>query len=197
MTVSDPGRGRPRSLVPFGLRRRASLLYEGRRRRLLEEPLAALRAAGMPVEVSPDARMARTQFDGDVTVEVGFVGNARLFGVLIDTMWVARRGEPGPSVEEFTFRFDKGVFTTRSKDRDSMAMAEHLSSDAVVAELTPKAEVKRLTVRDSAEGRQVELIPLPGTITAVFIPPMPPYVVPIRPEEAAMHLRLVRRLLDL
>ena len=50
---------------------------------------------------------------------------------------------------------------------------------------------------DGPGGRLVEITPLPGTITAVYFPPMPPYSVPIRPDEADDQLRLLLHLADL
>ena len=74
-------------------------------------------------------------------------------------------------------------------------MARHFS-DETTRRLAARSELKRLTVRDDAEGRLVELVPLAGTITAVYFPPMPPYTVPLKDEEADDHISLVLHLLE-
>ena len=52
-------------------------------------------------------------------------------------------------------------------------------------------------MRDDPGGRLVELIPLAGTITAMYFPPLPPYTVPLKDAEADDHVSLVLHLLDI
>jgi hypothetical protein len=196
--VSDTSeeRDRPSGSVPFSLRRRAGNLFEGRRRRILEEPVAALRSTGRPVQVSPRALHARVGFDDGTVVEVAFVSNRRLFGILIDTMWVGCRGRVGPGDPTITYSFKRSRFETKSDASRVRRAAERLSQDRQVANVIAHAELKTVTVREGEEGRQVEIVPQPGTITAVFLPPLPPFTVPFRAEESLLHLGLVRRILD-
>lgn len=198
MTEIGDERDRPSGPVPLSLRRRAGNLFEGRRRRILEEPLAALRATGRPIEVSDRSLGARAAWDDGTVVEVAFVSNRRLFGLMIDTMWVARRGEVKPGLPVVSYRFkDRTFFAAKDAPGHAVGVAETFAADRKVADLIAKSEVKTLRVLVGESGRQVELVPQPGTITAVFLPPLPPYTVPMRPQEAAAHLLLVRRLLDL
>lgn len=178
--------------VPLSLRRRASLLYKGRRSRILREPVAVLKAAGLEVQESPDARFARAS-DGDLLIEVAFAGRARLFGVFIDTVWVGRSGEMAPLVGEVAYRFDRHGF--HSKQTGLAGLVDRLNGAPGLREEIERAEVKTLRIKEAPAGRQVELTPQPGTITAVYLPPMPPFTVPFRPEESRAHLALVRRIL--
>lgn len=195
MTNRKEERDRPRRSVPFSLRRRASLLYRGRRGRILQEPLEVLRAAGAQLEVSPESRYVRASFDDGLLVEVAFTGRARLFGVLIDTMWVGRVGTLEQPVGELSYRFDKRRFVAKVPGLESLA--DRLSSDAGLTKLIGRGEIKTLKVTEALGGRQVEIVPLPGTITAVYLPPMPPFTVPFKPEEPRIHLALVRRILEI
>ncbi len=195
MTPNRSERSRPDGSAPFSLRRRASLLYKGRRRRILQEPITALQSRSIDVQVDPEFRSARINLDDDVVIEVGFKGQTRLFGVLIDTMWVGRRGSVAANPDILTYRFDKKRFSVRSGGAQSAALAAALSGDTRIRSLIEGSELKKLRVMEAVGGRQVELISLPGTITAVFIPPLPPYTVPIRLDEAKSQLGLVERIL--
>jgi len=180
--------------IPWSLRDRVSLLYGGKRRRVLAVPLAALRKVTGEVEVDPEARWARARFPDGSEVEAGFRGKARVFGVLIDTVWTGRRGSCHDARHEIRYRFKPGRF--RAADRDGEELAAALSADQEVRRLVAAAELKALRLVDCDDGRLVEAVSLPGTITALYLPPMPPYTVIIRPEEAAAQLALVRRLLE-
>jgi len=195
MTVSSRTEGnRPaRRAVPWSLRRRLSLLYGAKRRRILEEPIAALQRAAEAVEVDPEWRWARAQFADGSEVEAGFRGKARVFGVLIDTIWTGRRGTCGEERTEIRFRFGKNVF--RSRRPDGAAVADLLTQDEEIQALIQAAELRSVRVIECPMGRLVEVIPLPGTITALYLPPLPPFTVTIRPNEADAQLALVRRLL--
>ncbi|MGH8912059.1 MAG: hypothetical protein ACRDVD_06060 [Acidimicrobiia bacterium] len=181
---------------PWGLRSRARRLYGSRRERLLVVPRLALvrRFGSTRVEADDDNRWLRVRLDADAKVEAGFSGNFRMFGALIDTQWTARVGTVETDSPRYDYRFDKQTF--RAHSGGDTATAERLS-DATTRGLAGRSEVKRLTVRDGSEGRLVELVPLAGTITAVYFPPMPPYTVPLKAEEADDHLTLVIHLLRL
>ncbi len=69
-------------------------------------------------------------------------------------------------------------------------------SDAKTKKLAGRAELKKIKVLESAGGRLVTIVPLPGTITAMYFPPLPPYTVPIRPKEADDQLELLLHLAD-
>jgi len=197
MTVSSRTEGdRPaRRAVPWSLRRRLSLLYGAKRRRILEEPIAALERFADGVEVDPEWRWARARLADGSDVEVGFRGKARVFGVLIDTVWTGRRGTCGEERTEIRFRFGRNVF--RPRRRAGAVLADALTRDARIQRMIRAAELRSVRVIECPEGRLVEVIPLPGTITALYLPPLPPFTVTIRPEEAETQLALVRRLLAL
>jgi hypothetical protein len=139
-----------------------------------------------------DARYARVQVRPDLTVEVGFAGVFRMFGALIDTQWVARRGSPSDGTE-VSYRFDLQTFV--GKSREARRLAERLS-DVHATTLARRSELKSIRVLDGPAGRLVEITPLPGTITAMYLPPLPPYSVPIRPTEADDQLELLLHLVD-
>ena len=182
--------------IPWGLRSRARRLYGSRRQRLLVVPRLALDRRFTPdrIESDDDNRWLRVQIDADTLVEVGFAGTFRMFGALIDTQWTGRNGEVGRDAPRYHYRFDKQVF--RAHSGGDPATADRLS-DATTRRLAARSELKRLTVRDDAGGRLVEVVPLAGTITAVYFPPMPPYTVPLKDNEADDHISLLLHLLDL
>lgn len=189
MTSATGGRG-------WGLRSRARRLYGSRRERLLVVPRQALdrRFGSARVEADDDNRWLRVHLDADAVVEAGFTGNFRMFGALIDTQWTARAGTVDTDGPRYDYRFDKHAFRAHSGGDDATATR---LADAATRKLASRSELKRLNVRDGSEGRLVELVPLAGTITAVYFPPMPPYTVPLKAEEADDHLDLVIHLLRL
>ena len=191
MTSEAGDRGRR---IPWGLRSRARRLYGSRRQRLLIVPRGALDRRFTPARVDSDDdnRWLRVQLEGDSVLEVGFAGTFRMFGALIDTQWTGRVGKVHERAPRYDYRFDKQSF--RPHAGGDAATATHFS-DETTRRLAGRSELKRLTVRDGTEGRLVELVPLAGTITAVYFPPMPPYTVPLKDEEADDHISLVLHLL--
>lgn len=182
--------------TPWGLRSRARRLYDSRRQRLLVVPRGALERRFGPARVQSDDdnRWLRVQLGSDSVLEVGFAGTFRMFGALIDTQWTGRVGRVHDGAARYDYRFDRHNFHPRSGgDSDT---ARHLS-DKTTRRLASRSELKRLTVRHDADGRLVEVTPLAGTITAVYFPPMPPYTVPLKEEEADDHISLVLHLIDL
>ncbi|MGA7270999.1 MAG: hypothetical protein WB239_07990, partial [Acidimicrobiia bacterium] len=169
-------------------------MYRARRKRLLEVPSEAMRRRFGPSNVVVDeeeGRSARVTLDGAV-IEMGFSGLFRMFGALIDTQWVGVTGDPSDPETVLEFRFDKMSFAT--KQGSGTALADRLG-DARTRRLAERSELKSIRVEDGPGGRRVVVTPLAGTITAVYLPPMPPYSVPIKPEEADDHIDLVLHLL--
>ncbi len=181
----------------FNIRRRMSGLYETRRRRILEEPRAALEKFNIDYEVTEGHRQVRARLDGGVRLAVGFSGRVRIFGALLDTLWVTLKGNPGAKPERISYNFKHGRFATRSQTSHARAVAERANGDGQVRKLIPRAELKHVRLLVGPGGQRVEIIPLPGTITAIFIPPMPPYTVPMRQDEADAQLRLLLRLTEI
>ena len=182
--------------APWGLRSRVRRLYGSRRQRLLVIPQQALekRFKAARVEADDDDRWLRVQLDPDSVLEVGFAGNFRMFGALIDLQWTARTGTMPASPPRYDFRFDKKAFVPHGGG--DAATAARLS-DATTLRLAGRSEIKRLTVHVVDTGRLVEIVPLAGTITAVYFPPMPPYTVPLKDAEAEDHIDLALHLLRL
>lgn len=180
----------------WGLRSRARRLYGSRRQRLLAVPRQALerRFGADDIDSDDDNRWLRVRLDSDSLLEVGFAGNFRMFGALIDTQWTARTGSVDGGGPRYEYRFDKSRFFPRSGGSETVAGD---LSDSTTRDLAARSELKRLTVRTGPEGRLVEIVPLAGTITAVYLPPMPPYTVPLRDSEADDHIRLGLHLLRL
>ena len=144
------------------------------------------------VESDDDNRWLRVQLEGDAVLEVGFAGTFRMFGALIDTQWSGRIGRVPEEGPRYDYRFDKKTFRAHSGGDSSTA---DRFSEEPTRHLAGRSELKRLTVRDDPGGRLVEVVPLAGTITAVYFPPMPPYTVPLKDEEADDHIALVLHLL--
>ena len=123
---------RQRRLAPLSLRYRASLLYEGRRKTVLQVPVEAMRRAGLDPVVDPQFRYARSQFGNGIdvgTVEAGFASSFRIFGALIDTLWTGKRDGARPPIV-LGFRFGRGGrFVPRTRnDRARAAAVETRSS---------------------------------------------------------------------
>ena len=172
-------------------------LYETRRRRILEEPRAALEKFGIHYEVAEGHRQLRVRLDDGTRMAVGFTGRVRIFGALLDTLWVTVQGDPGPKPERISYHFKHNRFTTRSREEFAQAIAGRVNRDSRVRKLIPEGELKHVRLLVGPTGQRVEIIPMPGTITAIFIPPMPPYTVPIRQDEADAQLQLLLRLTEI
>jgi hypothetical protein len=184
-----------RRLAPLSLRYRASLLYEGRRKAVLDEPVEAMRRAGLQPVIDLHSRFARARAGDDTNVEVGFASSVRIFGALIDTLWTGKREGIRPSAV-IGFRFGRnGRFVPKVRTQRARDVAEALNAEPAFQELVARAELKDIRLEDGPRGRLVQLQPLAGTITALYFPPLPPYTVPIRPGEADAQLELLTRLL--
>ncbi len=181
----------------LNIRTRVSGLYETRRRRILEEPRAALEKFNIIYQVTKGHRQVKARLDDDVQLAVGFTGRVRIFGALLDTIWVTLKGEPDAKPERISYHFKHNRFTTRSPKPFVQAVAERATRDSRVRKLIPKGELKQVHLLVGPGGQRVEIIPMPGTITAIFLPPMPPYSVPMRQEEADAQLQLLLRLTEL
>jgi hypothetical protein len=182
-------------LAPLSLRHRVSLLYEGRRSAVLAEPVDAMRRAGLQPVVEPRSQYARVRLGDDCTVEVGFASAFRIFGSLIDTLWTGKRdGALPPAV--LAYRFGRnGRFVAKTGSPHGRELAEALNSDPALRPLLARAELKDVHLAQGPRGRSVQLQPLAGTITALYFPPLPPFTVLIRPDEADAQLALLTRLL--
>lgn len=195
MTSPPPAR-QQRRLGALSLRNRVSLLYEGRRTTVLEEPLAAMRRAGLHPVVDPQHRHARARSGPDITIEVGFTSSFRVFGALIDTLWTGKHEGIRRSSVVVGYRFGRnGRFVPGSRSGEAGERADRLNADPILRQLVARAELKDVHLEEGPRGRMVQLQPLPGTITALYFPPLPPYTVPIRPAEADAQLELLTRLL--
>jgi hypothetical protein len=190
----DQGAGREVGSLPMGVRSRARRLYRARRQRLLQEPVAALqrRFGEGAVEVDELSQYARVTTP-EMTLEMGFAGTYRMFGATIDTQWVGMRGAVTHEADRLEYRFDKKRFVV--KKGSDQALATRLADDRT-QRLADRSELKKIVVASCPEGRRVVVTPLPGTITAVYFPPMPPYTVPLKPQEATDHIDLVLHLLS-
>jgi hypothetical protein len=185
----------PQRRLPLSLRHRVSLLYEGRRATVLGEPVAAMRRAGLDPVVDAHHRYARGQ-SGPTTIEVGFAHDFRIFGALIDTLWTGKHEAACGPTTLLGYRFGRnGSFLARTRSEKAREWVEALDSDVRIRELIAQAELKELRLEEGPRGRIVQLQPLPGTITALYFPPLPPYTVLIRPGEADAQLELLTRLL--
>ena len=102
----------------------------------------------------------------------------------------------------YDYRFDKKAFVPARRDRgrratavtaEATAQAAALADETVV-ELAGRSELKSMSVLVGPHGRQVELVPLAGTITAMYFPPLPPYTVALKTGEVQDHLTLLEHL---
>lgn len=187
---------RSERLAPLSLRHRASLLYEGRRGAVLTEPVDAMRRAGLHPVTDPRSRHARSRIGDDIAVEVGFASSFRIFGALIDTLWTGKREGVRLPPAVIGYRFGRsGRFVAKTRSERAGVVAEALNADPDLRPLLERAELKDLHLAQGPQGRSVQLQPLAGTITALYFPPLPPYTVLIRPDEADAQLVLLTCLL--
>jgi hypothetical protein len=187
---------RPQRPLPLSLRQRVSLLYEGRRAMILGEPVAAMHRAGLEPFVDERHRYARSRSGPATMIEVGFAHSFRIFGALIDTLWIGKDETAQGPAAVLGYRFGRnGRFLARTRSEKARKWAEALNSDVRIRQLIAQAELKEIRLEEGVRGRIVQLQPLPGTITALYFPPLPPYTVPIRPGEADAQLALLTRLL--
>lgn len=190
---STEGAGREAGSLPLGFRSRARRLYRARRKALMEVPVAVLRERfGSQVEYDDEYHQTAGVTLDDVEIQVAFAGRYRMFGALIDTQWVGRTGDIEEDHVELRYRFDKHEFRVRKGTND--VLAQELSTKRVDT-LAKTSELKELLVADDGTHRRVTLTPLPGTITAVYFPPLPPYSVPLKKREAKAQLELLLYLL--
>jgi hypothetical protein len=171
---------------------------------LLEVPVAALRAAGHDVMVDADARGARSTIDADTVIGVGFAGAARIFGVMMDTVWTLRTTAITSTPVTVTYRFGgrrrRGWHGSAAPSLSAAAalnVAAALNAARDLDDLIDRATLKRATVRLGPAHTMIELTPIPGTLTSLYLPPLPPSTVPLRPAEAAAQVALLTRLKDL
>lgn len=160
----------------------------------MEVPLEAIRQrfGADSVEVADFHQGARIQ-GPDYTLEVSFAGKYRMFGALIDLQWVGLRGMVLPEDDQYEYRFDKKRFAVKKGSDDALALR---LADTRTIELAGRSELKSLSLTHGPAGRRVIITPLPGTITAVYFPPLPPYSVPLKPHEAKDHIALALHLLE-
>lgn len=172
LTGREPGQQRRLELL--SLRHRVGLLYEGRRRTVLDEPVDAMRRAGLTPVVDPRCRHARSQLAPGATIEVGFASSFRIFGALIDTLWTGRHQGISRPQALVGYRFGRsGRFIPKGRSDNARKWAGTLNSDPVLRQLLARAELKDLHLEEGPLGRTVQIQPLPGTITALYFPPAP------------------------
>lgn len=182
-------------------RRRARQLYRGRRLALLEVPVAAMRAAGLEPVVGPEVDGARAELPDGSLLELGFAGTARVFGVMFDSVWSLRApvGQEEPMHLEYRFRGARSGFrlVAGSSPRNGSSVLdrvlEGLAADRELHALVAGAEVRALSVQVQRDSTLIALRPVPGTITAMYLPPLPPSTVPLHSREARDHLRVLDR----
>lgn len=185
-----------RAPAPLSLRHRVSLLYEGRRATVLHVPVDAMHRAGLHPVLDPRSHYARSRIGADITVEVGFASSFRIFGTLIDTLWTGKREGARQPQTVLGFRFGRrGGFVPRTRNEQAREAAEVLNADHALRQLIARAELTDVHLEEGPRGRLVQLRPAAGTITALYLPPLPPYTVPIRPGEADAQLELLTGLL--
>jgi hypothetical protein len=180
------------SIALLSPRRRAALLYRQRREALLAEPIAALRRAGLTPTLDDDFLAARSDLEDGGMLEVGFRVDGRIFGVLIDTLWTLRTSSKGPE-ERLVYRFGRHPRFVAARGRAGN-LANRLNRDHHLRELIAQAELRNVLIDNTRSRRLVQLRPAPGTLTAVYFPPMPPLSVPMKPAEADAHIDILRRL---
>ncbi|MFC5995721.1 hypothetical protein ACFQE5_16030 [Pseudonocardia hispaniensis] len=180
----------------MSLRHRVSLLYAGRRQTILEVAVEAMRRAGLDPLVEPQHRYARGRIGQHIAIEVGFATCFRIFGALIDTLWTGTNEEIRRPIAPLGYRFGRpGRFVPRTRGDTARRWADALGSDPALRPLIARAELAEIRLTESPQGRTAQLRPLAGTITALYFPPLPPYTVRLRPDEADAQLELLTRLL--
>lgn len=173
--------------------------YESTRREVLESIAGPLRSSGARPRIDPDARRLTARLRG-IDVEVAFRTRRQLFGAHLHAVYtVAVRGG-GPAEGAVGYRWGlvhrRGFVARRDSDQQLSRLADRLNDDEVLRATLRDSSVRAVGIAKDSNGWTVRLEPVPGVITVMYVPPLPPFAVRLQPAEVDGHVEVLRRLVS-
>lgn len=171
--------------------------YETTRREVLESVAAPLRSSGARPRLDDDARRLTARVRG-MDLEVAFRLRRQLFGAHQHAVYTVTRSGRGPSEGAVGYRWGlarrRGFVARRGSDPALTALADRLNQDEELRTLLRDAAVRAVGIARTSAGWVVRLEPVPGVITVMYVPPVPPFAVRLQPHEVEGHVEVLHRL---
>lgn len=171
--------------------------YESTRREVLESVAAPLRTSGARPRLDADARRLTARVRG-MEVEVAFRTRRQLFGAHLHAVYTVARGGTGTAAGAVGYRWGlvqrRGFVARRGSDPELVGLADRLNADEPLRTLLRDAGVRAVGIAKSSSGWVVRLEPVPGVITVMYVPPLPPFAVRLQPDEVDGHVEVLHRL---
>lgn len=171
--------------------------YESTRREVLESVAAPLRTSGARPHIDADARRLTARVRG-MDLEVAFRTRRQLFGAHLHAVYTVSRGGAGTAAGAVGYRWGlvqrRGFVARRGSDPELVGLADRLNADEPLRALLRDAGVRAVGIAKSSSGWVVRLEPVPGVITVMYVPPLPPFAVRLQPDEVDGHVEVLHRL---
>lgn len=171
--------------------------YESTRREVLESIADPLRSLGARPKVDAASRKLTARVRG-MDVEVAFLTRRQLFGAHLHAVYTVavRGGERASGAVGYRWGVvsRRGFVARRGSDARLSEMAERLNADESLRALLRDAGVRAVGIASGENGWVVRLEPVPGVITVMYVPPLPPFAVRLKPDEVEGHVEVLQRL---
>lgn len=171
--------------------------YESTRREVLESVATPLRSSGARPRIDADARRLTARARG-MDLEVAFRTRRQLFGAHQHAVYTVTRGGGGPAEGAVGYRWGvvqrRGFVVRRGSDPALAVLADRLNEDEALRTLLRDAAVRAVGIAKTSAGWVVRLEPVPGVVTVMYVPPVPPFAVRLQPHEVDGHVEVLHRL---
>lgn len=171
--------------------------YESTRREVLESVAAPLRSTGARPRIDSDARRLTARVRG-MDLEVAFRTRRQLFGAHLHAVYTVAVPEGGSAQGAVGYRWGlvqrRGFVARRGSDAELSTLADRLNEDLALRTLMRDAGVRAVGIARDSAGWVVRLEPVPGVVTVMYVPPLPPFAVRMQPDEVIGHVEVLRRL---
>jgi hypothetical protein len=88
----------------------------------------------------------------------------------------------------------RGFVPRRGSDQQLSHLADRLNDDEVLRETLRNSSVRAVGIAKDSNGWTVRLEPVPGVVTVMYVPPLPPFAVRLQPAEVDGQVEVLRRL---
>lgn len=171
--------------------------YESTRREVLESVAAPLRSSGARPRIDSDARRLTARVRG-MDLGVDFRTRRQLFGAHLHAVYTVAVSGGGSAEGAVGYRWGlvhrRGFVARRGSDVELLTLADRLNEDRALHAVMRDAGVRAVGIAKGSAGWVVRLEPVPGVITVMYVPPMPPFAVRMQPDEVIGHVEVLRRL---
>lgn len=171
--------------------------YESSRREVLESIAAPLRSSGARPRIDAGARRLTARVRG-LDLEVAFRTRRQLFGAHLHAVYSTEVRGGGQSQGAVGYRWGlvhrRGFVARRGSDPQLSHLADRLNDDEVLRETLRSSSVRAVGIAKDSNGWTVRLEPVPGVVTVMYVPPLPPFAVRLQPAEVDGHVDVLRRL---